>query len=215
MSEKVIKNKARAFYSRLNQQREPYQPEYERLNIEPTHCMGRSEFSMSTNRPVASGRYRKTAPKSRQHESPTFSPEHMPTSVSSDHVWNNVTGTVGEDESINNQMFNYDSVPYVPRTTVAPTEMEEPEVYQPKWLSDRPNDQQMLSSENSRIAEIESVADGEYCIIIHGDVIYQSSSIDDIEHVVEMILYENQSVTQDEISVFKKMRLKVGVCVSD
>lgn len=198
----------------------PYQPEHVRLNIDP--IMKKSEGfepNMDKNNAVVAssggGGYavmptrtsRRVVVRANEEELPetttiSYPPHQVGTlsGMSNDFSWTEAPMIDGKEvpEDANQESFRYDDV-------VAPTEQFIPEEQQ------EPNEEQEM--ESAKRLDILDVAPGDYCVIIGGDIVYSSESIKEVEDILEMILFDNKSVSSKEISVFKKLDFKVGVSV--
>lgn len=206
MNNKVIRNKNR------NYKAEKYQPEHVRLAAEPIMCNPKSEVINMTK----SNRGRRgvasfiTSPPPRGKVTvrepmmqPVF-PEQIdenqyvkiPTGppMPGAPTWFSGTGNpAGQEYDANEEVF---SANYV----------SEKEYRQPVAL---PEQQPQLG-----MAMPEDVSPNEYCIVLHGNIICKCDTAEQIEDIIENLLYgSEQTVNTDDLIVFKRMDIRIGVSV--
>jgi len=209
--EKIIRNKARAFQQKLGNV-EPYQPEHVRMSREAIPWNpGQQEVdeqiaapSRVATKPIAlgGGSSRGVAPGMRgrapgQVRVVSGNPEQawlQPEAVAQQ----NLQALADEEQNINSAQYRYDDVPSPPSARFVE---RNPQNY---VVSDESGEQEFSFSD---------LMNNEYCIVVRGDILYISTSRQEIEDVIETMLFEHQTVTHEEVIVLQRLKLKVGVSV--
>ncbi|HVI41870.1 MAG TPA: hypothetical protein VM577_14565 [Anaerovoracaceae bacterium] len=72
---------------------------------------------------------------------------------------------------------------------------------------------------SAKYHQLSALEEGEYCIAVDGNIVHISSSLVEIEDMVEYILFDQNSplgdISVESVSVFKRMSVKAGILVKD
>lgn len=186
-----IKNKLREQQQLVGDSAELYQPEYERLNRHPAVSNVSEDFkNVAINR---SGRDRKsvtlTAP----------APAVFNTFNSDDYLGSAVSGPNYQriwTDGPNEEDIPYDAVPSPPSSEFS-------------------HEETLQYEEESTFDNLSAITPGSYCIIM-GNEFVEVPDLDSVEELVERALFANDSgISIDDIVIFKRMQIKVGVSVDD
>jgi hypothetical protein len=113
--------------------------------------------------------------------------------------WFSGVNPEAEEERINQETFPYEDVPIQGEPPTQEDQVTEPDYLHQQTQGDH--------------APLLSVEEGEYCIVVGNDVWHRSVSPEDIEQVLESIFFE-MKVSYEEVAVFRRTKLRVGVCVT-
>jgi hypothetical protein len=67
---------------------------------------------------------------------------------------------------------------------------------------------------------IDDIKNNQYCVIVRGVIVRVTSSLEEIEHIVESILFNEYDQVEDDVSVddiivFKRLSIKAGVVIKE
>ena len=191
--EVYIKNKQRArgaVNSRARAQN--YQPEYVKHDIKPVPRVpvevSDQLYSQREEKPLVVGSRKPILQKPLPRPNPPPRPRGQQVSVGNhDHTW--------YDEQQEPESIRFDEVPSPPQQLYA----------KESWEQD---------AEGSKFIA-NSVVVGDYCVVVNDEVVWSSPHLEEIEEAVQIILYEKKAATLAELSIFKRLPIKIGVSVRD
>lgn len=241
--EVIFTNPARKLNKTLRKQ-EAYQPEYVRLGLEPgkPRKVSSEDFQYAFNKRKETSLLSKTTDKKdplpRKYPpqvkvSSGFNHEHTwrPTAEFYDEETLSVEQADKEDlfcldeyasteeleaqeESEKSVPIKFDEVklenkkaPKLPSKTTLPTKVVKEEEYE--------------EDEEKEIEEdysVDSVKNNQYCVIVRGEIVCISPSLEEIEYTVENILFNSlaeDDISVDDIMVFKRLSVRAGVVVKE
>lgn len=214
-----------------NVKREKYQPEYVRLGLEPPEVLPvkdtdfryafskRKDFVTSSDgkkdNPVEPPRVAVNAYKE-QKEIPRQM-QNVNSGFNHEHTWI-PTAEYYDEETIPPDAVNEELYPYEGKTNqqldeesskVASGSINYDEVKLPQ--------ERVVKQDNRQYHRLLDLTENQYCIAVDGNIVHISEDLNQIENMVEYILFDSESplgdVSIESIAVFRRLSLKAGILV--
>lgn len=91
-------------------------------------------------------------------------------------------------------------------------EQEEKEINNMQFTVDDIRSSQSDYDEVENI-ELEQIDPSSYFLILNNNIIYNSFSLDEVEEVIENLLFKQKACKAKDLMVFKKLDLKIGISI--
>lgn len=200
--------KARSAYDQTRHQ--SWQPEYERLNVEPHYAQDFSEDLRfrrpNYEKPVSGGH----SAASRHISGTPMRQMRLPQQPV------NITGMNHENAWMEGQTpaeYSYDAVPDPPPTPFTHAAAADPRMNasQEGPMSESPPFQKRHSEETRQ--PLSKVLDGEYCVFVSGNLLFSTPSLEEAEDALNRLIFSDNPVPVEEVIVMKRLGLKIGASI--
>lgn len=238
---KVIKNPSRKANQFLGK-REFYQPEYVKLGIDAPkpNVVPKEDFeyAFSKRKTLLSSSKKAEEPSKHEDRMRKYKGPMVNSGGNHEHTWHPVAQYFDE-ETIPLEQVDEEIYPWDKDKDYADLEQEEKKSFSEKInynevASTEDYDQDLTDEMNSEskqnkylkyseikksIKNLQSVPVEGYCISVHGNVVYISETLAEVEAMLEYVLFDQKSplgdVSIEDISVFKKLSIRAGVVVRE
>lgn len=215
-TQQVVKNPARKFNAMMGR-REPYQPEYMRLGLDPvvTENNNNADFQYAHMK-------RQNMIGKKQQEEKRKPQLNIPKQVmvnsgtNHEHTWHPITPRY-EEETLPQK-----STPQWEVSDMKQLEDEENDAsfgsIRYNEIPDPPN-QEASPSSKEELLSLEDVAPEEYCVIVDNKILLSTDDLETIESFIDYLLFDSrcplQDVSAESIFVFKRLVLKTGIIIKE